>query len=376
MATSVTWYITHVTRDDGSDTSWDVQGASTRLDVWFGTQAEWNALTPAQRAPYEVYIIDSTSTSGQSVPDMVNANELRAGLVRYDLNTPGLSFNIANNSGYLGTFNVDYTDDGVTNPRPTVAFAVDGTSIESSTDAYIITTRPVTASPLTAHYQGGVGHFNPFHPGSLAPPCFVAGTLIATPGGLRPVETLRAGDLVLTQDRGPVPLRLALSAEICAERLALEPELRPIRITRGALGNEMPCQDLLVSPQHRVLVRSKIAQRMFSAAEVLVAAKQLTQLDGIEVASDMTSCVYYHLVFDRHEVVFSNGAATESLYPGPMALQSLGQAAREEIYALFPELRPSAAGHAEIIEARTLIAGRRGRRLASRHQHSHMPLVS
>lgn len=376
MATSVTWYITNITRDNGSDTTWDVQSSSIRLDVFFGTQAEWNALTPAQRAPYEMYIVDSTSTSGQSSPTLVDASELRAALVRYDNSNNTLSFNIANNSGYLGTYDVDYTNDGVSNVDPTAAFAVDGNAIESSINAYIITLDPVTATPLTALYKGGVGHFDPFNPGTLAPPCFVAGTLIATPHGERPVESLRAGDLVLTRDHGAVELRLALSAPISAGRMRSRPELRPVRIARGALGNGLPRQDLLVSQQHRVLVRSRIAQRMFGAPEVLVAAKQLTLIDGIAIAEDVQDCTYYHLIFDQHEVVVSNGAETESLYPGPMALRSLGRAARDELYALFPQLRQPAGEGSAFAQARTLVEGRRARRLASRHEHSRMPLVS
>lgn len=375
MATAVTWYITHVTRDSGSDLTWDVEEPSIRLDVWFGTQTEWNALTPAERLPYEMHIIDATGSSGQSAPNLVNSNELREALVRYDASNPTLNFDIANNSGYLGTDETDYTNDGIANPDPTVAFAVDGTSIESSTNAYIISRNPVTATTLTAEYKGGVGNFDPFNPGTLVP-CFVAGTLIATPDGERLVETLRAGDLVLTRDHGAVPLRLLLSSPVSTTRLESQPDLRPIRIARGALGANMPHQDLLVSPQHRVLVRSKIAQRMFGTSEVLVAAKQLAELDGIAVADDVADCTYYHMVFDHHEVVLSNGAATDSLYPGRQALRSLGRAARDEIYALFPQLRAADADSLDFPQARVLIGGRRGRRLASRHEQSQMPLVS
>ena len=77
---------------------------------------------------------------------------------------------------------------------------------------------------------------------------------------------------------------------------------------------------------------------MFGAPEVLVAAKQLLQIDGIDL-DDAADVTYVHFLCDRHEVVFSNGAPTESLYTGPEALKSVGAAAREEIFVLFPQLR-------------------------------------
>src|SRR5690606_24870473 len=115
-------------------------------------------------------------------------------------------------------------------------------------------------------------------------------------------------------------------------------KLRPIRIRAGALGNGTPSSDLVLSPQHRVLVRSRIAQKMFGATEVLVAARQLLLLDGIDIATDLTEVEYFHMLFDRHEVVISNGALTESLYTGAQALQAVGKAARDEIFTLFPQL--------------------------------------
>jgi hypothetical protein len=202
--------------------------------------------------------------------------------------------------------------------------------------------------------------------------CFVAGTLIETDRGLVAVEDIRPGDLVATRDNGFQPVRWTGSKLVTAAGLAINPKLRPIRIKAGALGHNTPSSDLLVSPQHRVLVRSKIAQKMFSTDEVLVAAKQLLMLDGIDIAEDMESVEYFHLLFDRHEVVISNGAETESLYTGPEALKSVGKAAQEEIFTLFPELKErDYVANA----ARTLVSGRMGRKLAMRHLQNGKSLV-
>lgn len=200
-------------------------------------------------------------------------------------------------------------------------------------------------------------------------PCFCAGTLIDTPRGAVPVQDLRPGDAVLTLDGGPLPLHWVGRRMLGPERLAAQPELRPIRIAAGALGPGIPATDLSVSPQHRILVRSAIAQRMFGAREVLVAARQLLALPGIAV-QDLPQVDYVHILFRGHQIVFSNGAPTESLYPGAEAMKSVGAAARAEILAIFPELRDQTAE-----PARILVRGGRARHLAQRHLRNAKPLV-
>ena len=204
-------------------------------------------------------------------------------------------------------------------------------------------------------------------------PCFTRGTLIATPKGHVAIETLAEGDLVMTRDRGAQPIRWIGSAELDAQALHANPKMQPIRIRAGALGQGLPTQDLLVSPQHRVLLRSRIAAKMFGADEVLVAAKQLLQIDGIDIADDVAEAEYFHFLFDRHEVVNSNGAATESLFTGPEALKAVDRQARQEIFSLFPQLR---SADFVATPARPIPAGRRSRKLAVRHAQRPGALVS
>ena len=194
-------------------------------------------------------------------------------------------------------------------------------------------------------------------------PCFTAGVRLLTAKGQRPVEKIAVGDLVETADNGLQPVRWVGSRTLDAVDLAAAPELRPIRIARGALGDGLPKRDIMVSPQHRMLVRSAIAQRMFGADEVLVAAKHLLGLAGVSVADDVTEVTYLHLLFDRHEVVFAEGARSETLYVGAEALRSVGEAARAEILALFPQL----AEGADTAGARMFLTGRQGRDLAAQH---------
>lgn len=203
--------------------------------------------------------------------------------------------------------------------------------------------------------------------------CFAAGTSILTDRGDVLVENLKVGDNVTTKDNGNVPISWIGSRKVTSELLAAFPNFRPIRISAGALGEGLPIKDLMVSPQHRMLIRSKIAQKMFGSIEVLVAAKQLLQVDGIDIVDDMDSVEYFHFMCDRHEIVIANGAETESMFTGPQALKSVGQAARAEIFGLFPALADDAY---EPKSARTLPSGRMGRKIVSRHLQHRKPLVT
>ncbi|MTE00730.1 hypothetical protein GIY56_10550 [Paracoccus sp. YIM 132242] len=202
--------------------------------------------------------------------------------------------------------------------------------------------------------------------------CFADDVLIETQGGPVRAGDLSVGTLVQTRDAGLQPIRWIGRRTLDGADLAARPQLRPVRIRKGALGAGIPQADLVVSPQHRILVRSRIAQKMFGAPEVLVAAKQLLTLDGIDIADDLDRVTYVHFLFDDHQIVISNGAETESLHTGAQALDSVGPAAREEILAIFPELREGT----ERPGARMLTSGRMGRKLAIRHHRNRKPLVA
>lgn len=160
--------------------------------------------------------------------------------------------------------------------------------------------------------------------------CFARGTLIQTQLGEVPIEQLEMGHRVLTMDDGYQPIRWIGRTALSRADLEANPKLKPIRIRADALGPGLPKQDLLVSPQHRVLVRSAIAHRMFDAHEVLIPANKLLTLPGIDIEWEADGVDYFHILFDAHQLVWSNGAVTESLFKGPEA--------REEIETLFPEI--------------------------------------
>ncbi|MDR7125747.1 Hint domain-containing protein [Pseudotabrizicola sp. 4114] len=204
--------------------------------------------------------------------------------------------------------------------------------------------------------------------------CFAAGTQILTGHGEHvAIEDLKQGDMILTVDHGPQVIRWIGSRHLTAGELVQAPSLRPIRIQAGALGGGRPVFDLIVSPQHRVLINSKIVQKMFGEKEVLVAAKQLVSIDGIDVVNEYDDVTYYHFLCDQHESVFANGVQTESLYAGPQAMKSLSKEARDEVLMILPEL--SDIEH-KALQARPAVLGRQGRHLAFHHKRNAKYLIS
>jgi hypothetical protein len=168
--------------------------------------------------------------------------------------------------------------------------------------------------------------------------CFTPGTVITTPQGDRPVEELREGDRIVTRDNGIQQIRWLGRRALTGHDLARAPQMRPILIQRGALGDNLPEYDILVSPQHRLLLTSTKSQLYFEDREVLAAAKHLTGMPGIDEVGTL-GVTYIHFMFDQHEVVLANGAWSESFQPGTNVLRGMGAEQREEILRLFPELK-------------------------------------
>ena len=168
-------------------------------------------------------------------------------------------------------------------------------------------------------------------------PCFTPGTLVDTAIGPVAVERLRVGDLILTRDHGYQPIRWAGARWLSGADLQARPNLRPVMIGAGALGESQPMVDLLVSPQHRMLLMGTAAELLFGDHEVLASAIHLTLLPGVEQRSP-DGVTYLHLMFDQHEIIRANGAWSESFQPGSLALAGVGAEACAEILSIFPEL--------------------------------------
>ncbi len=169
--------------------------------------------------------------------------------------------------------------------------------------------------------------------------CFARGTMIATSTGEVPVETLKVGDFARTDDGRLEAIRWIGNRSIYSKELNADPSLRPVRIAAGALGENLPKGDLLVSQQHRIKLQNSKVELLFGTHSVLVPAKSLVNGSNITIESDKTEIEYFHIAFDEHEVIQTNGLPTESFHPGPTYLRSANAAAAEELFKIFPSLK-------------------------------------
>jgi hypothetical protein len=201
--------------------------------------------------------------------------------------------------------------------------------------------------------------------------CFVAGTLVKTAEGQKVIERLKSGDLVWTLDDGFQPLRWIGQRKLSDVELKSRPNLWPISIEVGALGANRPEIRLLVSPQHRILLTGAIAYRMFKSSGVLLAAKHLQQIKGVNCVKSPQSVCYVHIAFDKHEIIEANGCLSESLFLGKEALKNFTEEILEEILTLFPMLLDE---HWKPRPAKPIITGRSAHQFLWRHQKHNKPL--
>lgn len=208
-----------------------------------------------------------------------------------------------NGSDVTGTYNGDTVTvqlpSGVTQTITGATFYLaNGTRVFTPSDGSVLENGSVLVSTTWVSPNTQLNVSN------LGPACFVKGTLIETPDGPRPIETLIEADLVVTKDAGPQPVRM-----VCHRVSDATGDHAPIRIRKGVIGNS---RDLLVSPQHRVLVTGWWAELYFGEEEVLIAAKHLVGIfEGVRVEPRRV-VDYYHLILGDHHLLVSEGAISES----------------------------------------------------------------
>ncbi|MEL7282186.1 MAG: Hint domain-containing protein [Pseudomonadota bacterium] len=147
-------------------------------------------------------------------------------------------------------------------------------------------------------------------------PCFTSGSLVQTPNGVRPIETLRAGDLVVTLDRGVQPIKWAGARHVSALEQVFFEDVRPIAIGARACGGQGPSTELRLSPNHRVMISTPATELYFAEPSVLVAAKHLVNGTSVVRVDQRKPVSYHHLLLEHHDLLLVNGLACESLYPG------------------------------------------------------------
>jgi hypothetical protein len=168
--------------------------------------------------------------------------------------------------------------------------------------------------------------------------CFTPGTMIDTGDGLVPVDHLREGDWIQTKDNGLQEIQWIGSRRMTGARLFAMPRLRPVRIRAGAFGIGTPDDDLIVSPEHRMVVRGVVARALFNTPEVLVATRDLINNDSVVLDTEAREVTYIHMLLPRHEVVFANGLETESFHPANTALSTISEDDRARLLSGLPQI--------------------------------------
>ena len=176
--------------------------------------------------------------------------------------------------------------------------------------------------------------------------CFTPDTRLTTPGGASRIQDMKPGDLIMTRDNGPQQILWTGHRRMSGARLYAMPHLRPIRFRAGALGVGRPDQDLLVSPQHRMLIKGNAALALFNTPEVLVAAEDLINDGSIVVDHALREVTYVHILLEQHNIVWANGLETESFHPSNTALDTVDPVQRQILLNLLPgiEQNPHAYG--------------------------------
>jgi len=262
------------------------------------------------------------------------------------------------------TVKVVYLDGSIHTITGVTFYLADGTQVFTPTDGSVLQTAALISTTWTAA-QNDVPNSD-----LDVVPCFAPGTLIETTVGPVPVEDLCYGNLISTSDRGPTPLVLVHKRSFSEAHLKEHPKHCPIAFEPGSLGDGMPARRLVVSPQHRMLICSAIAERMFGSAEIMVPACKLVGMPGITRLGPEGGVDYVHVLVDHHAVICAEGAPTETLYLGEQVHESLNARDIELLRA-----RLSKAWKNCMTPARPFQRGKRLRNLLERLKRNNKALV-
>jgi Hint domain len=202
----------------------------------------------------------------------------------------------------------------------------------------------ISGSSVTHQLTNGVrSSGSPFPPDSdfdtSVPLCFLPGTLIATPAGARPVEELAIGDLVLTAKGGVVPVKW-IGQQTVHTIFGMAEGRRPVCISAGALGNNLPARDLKLTSDHALLIDGVLVH-----AGALVNGTTIRRMAFEELGQRFT---VYHIETENHEVVLAEGTPTETFIDNVSRARFDNYAEYEALYG------PAPAPMAELSQPRAM----------------------
>lgn len=202
--------------------------------------------------------------------------------------------------------------------------------------------RNLTTAPPTATLRlDPLSHLSGFGPG----------THVMTSEGELPVDWLATGDRLLTRDHGVQPILWIGRKRVTRSQLEHYPELAPVEIAAGALGDGFPSHPTRLSPRTRLLLSGWELELMTGTEEALAEVVDLTD----DVTVGHPPCVegthYTYILMPHHALVQANGLWTETLLLDRMTTRILGPEMPERILTA-PEV---IAGHHNA--ARLCLAG-------------------
>lgn len=252
----------------------------------------------------------------------LDGNGTYEGTYQGRFNYAGSTFHLGDGSTVSGTINIIEVTVGGTSQyymiiNDSLAADLDGKDLSSVTFGTSFATSPNTDG------------FNFDDATTYELVCFARGTRIATDRGERPVEELAAGDRVLTLDHGYQVIRWVGSRVVPAKG-----RFAPVVFLPGTVGNT---RKMRLSQQHRVRVSGAPVELNFGCLSVLAPAQALVNGDTI-FREEGGEVEYFHILLDRHEIIQSDGAWTESFQPAARTLSVQDAATRAEILDLFPGL--------------------------------------
>ena len=153
--------------------------------------------------------------------------------------------------------------------------------------------------------------------------------------------------MICTKDNGAQAIRWIGQRQISGGRLVALPQLRPIRLKAHVLADGEPDEDLILSPDHRVLVKGPVAQSLFNSDEVLVAVRDLVNDTTISLDHRCRGVTYVHLMLDHHQIVWANGVEVETFHPAGMDTQDMNPQQRGRLWERFPDIRQDAFSYGE-----------------------------
>lgn len=169
---------------------------------------------------------------------------------------------------------------------------------------------------------------------------------VRTPCGSRRIEFLRPGDLIVTRDNGLQPVRMIWTRTVTAAEIAADPSLAPVRFKSRAIGPMMPQRDLLLAPDHRVLVPGWRLADVADDCPCLLAAREISEVsDAGFIDKNHSEITFYNVLFEDHQVFTANGLPVESYLPSVDAVDALDESVGRDIEELFANATDATPGY-------------------------------